>query len=136
MHFKVRATTKFSKARLRRAGSAPRTGLAKTRHQIFEAYCSKKSVARDHVRFLFDGQRINPESTPSEARRREPAAAFLTRPRAAQLEMEDGDSIDAMARAAARCGRAASAREGGLRRSCLTRFPVPSTQMEQVGGAV
>lgn len=59
----------------RRRGSAARAArraraLLKARRQIFEAYCSKKSVARDHVRFLFDGQRINPDSTPSEARGR------------------------------------------------------------------
>jgi hypothetical protein len=36
--------------------------------QIFEAYCTKKSLARDHVRFLFDGNRIQGTQTPSEVR--------------------------------------------------------------------
>ena len=36
--------------------------------QIFDAYCTKKSLARDHVRFLFDGNRIQGTQTPSEVR--------------------------------------------------------------------
>lgn len=58
VHFKVRMSTKFEK--------------------IFTAFCSKKSLDPSHVRFLFDGQRIQSTSTPAD------------------LEMEDGDSIDAM----------------------------------------
>mmetsp|Transcript_4029 Transcript_4029/g.18393 ORF Transcript_4029/g.18393 Transcript_4029/m.18393 type:complete len:93 (+) Transcript_4029:94-372(+) len=58
VHFKVRQTTKFEK--------------------IFTAFCSRKSLQPGAVRFLFDGQRINPTQTPQE------------------LDMEDGDSIDAM----------------------------------------
>eukprot|EP00740_Mantoniella_antarctica_P006241 CAMPEP_0181363246 /NCGR_PEP_ID=MMETSP1106-20121128/8588_1 /TAXON_ID=81844 /ORGANISM="Mantoniella antarctica, Strain SL-175" /LENGTH=93 /DNA_ID=CAMNT_0023477555 /DNA_START=41 /DNA_END=322 /DNA_ORIENTATION=- len=58
VHFKVRQTTKFQK--------------------IFDAFCSRKALSSDSVRFLFDGQRINPNMTPKD------------------LEMEDGDSIDAM----------------------------------------
>jgi hypothetical protein len=38
--------------------------------QIFDAYCSKKSLTRDNVRFLFDGQRINPTSSPLDVRAR------------------------------------------------------------------
>jgi hypothetical protein len=38
--------------------------------QIFEAYCTKKSLSRDHVRFLFDGQRIKDTATPNEVRAR------------------------------------------------------------------
>mmetsp|Transcript_5941 Transcript_5941/g.26295 ORF Transcript_5941/g.26295 Transcript_5941/m.26295 type:complete len:93 (+) Transcript_5941:62-340(+) len=58
VHFKVRQTTKFEK--------------------IFTAFCSRKSLQPGAVRFLFDGQRINPTQTPQD------------------LDMEDGDSIDAM----------------------------------------
>merc|ERR1712060_419661 len=55
-HFKVKMTTPFTK--------------------IFDAYCSKKSMDKGQVRFLFDGQRINPPATPQE------------------MDMEDGDTID------------------------------------------
>ena len=40
--------------------------------RVIDEYCKRCSVARDQVRFLFDGQRVNFESTPKE------------------LEMEDG----------------------------------------------
>lgn len=43
------------------------------RAQIFDAYVAKKSIARNQVRFLFDGQRINPTQTPAEARRSRPS---------------------------------------------------------------
>ena len=46
--------------------------------RVIDEYCKRCSVARDQVRFLFDGQRVNFESTPNE------------------LEMEDGDTIDCM----------------------------------------
>ena len=36
--------------------------------QIFDAYCSKKSLDRSHVRFLFDGNRINGNQTPQDVR--------------------------------------------------------------------
>jgi hypothetical protein len=42
--------------------------LAPGTPQIFDAYCSKKSLTRDNVRFLFDGQRINPTSSPLDVR--------------------------------------------------------------------
>lgn len=58
VHFKVKMTTKFEK--------------------IFNAFCSRKALQPDAVRFLFDGSRINPNQTPKD------------------LDMEDGDSIDAM----------------------------------------
>ena len=82
MHFKVRPGTKFEKARARGAAprdSAPRGGpraLTSTAAapQIFDAYCTKKSLARDHVRFLFDGNRIQGTQTPAEVRRFGPRA--------------------------------------------------------------
>jgi small ubiquitin-related modifier len=58
VHFKVKKNTKFSK--------------------IFDAYCNKKSLAKDQLRFLQDGVRINGDTTPEE------------------LDMEDGDCIEAM----------------------------------------
>ena len=36
--------------------------------QIFNAFCSRKSLQPGAVRFLFDGQRINPHQTPKEVR--------------------------------------------------------------------
>ena len=58
VHFKVKRATTFGK--------------------IFDAYCTKKHLPRDHVRFQFDGNRIFDVQTPQE------------------MEMEDGDSVDAM----------------------------------------
>ena len=45
---------------------------------MFDAYCTKNSLARDHMRYIFDGNRIQGSQTPAE------------------LEMEDGDTIVAM----------------------------------------
>ncbi|GJN35069.1 hypothetical protein PR202_gb23802 [Eleusine coracana subsp. coracana] len=42
------------------------------------AYCDRQSVDMKAMVFLFDGRRLNSEQTPD------------------QLEMEDGDEIDAM----------------------------------------
>lgn len=58
VHFKVKPHTKFEK--------------------VMSAYCQKKGMDIAHVRFLFDGERIRKEQTPSE------------------IGMEDGDSIDAV----------------------------------------
>lgn len=57
MVFKVKPTTKFEK--------------------ILNAFCNKKSVAYEAVRFVFDGTRVNPQSSPED------------------LGMDDGDTIDA-----------------------------------------
>jgi small ubiquitin-related modifier len=45
---------------------------------VFKAYCAKKAVSEDGVRFLFDGSRLTKQQTPED------------------LEMEDGDSIECM----------------------------------------
>lgn len=37
------------------------------------AYCSKKSIATDQVRFLFDGTRLNGEQTPEDVRPQPPS---------------------------------------------------------------
>lgn len=47
--------------------------------KLMAAYCQKMGVANpSSVRFVFDGQRVNPESTPSD------------------LDMEDDDVIDVL----------------------------------------
>eukprot|EP00798_Chlamydomonas_sp_ICE-L_P027020 gene27020-2247_t len=56
--FKVKPTTKFSK--------------------IIDAYCAKKAIDSSTIRFMFDGNRIQKDSTPQE------------------LEMEDSDIVDAL----------------------------------------
>ncbi|KAG2494930.1 hypothetical protein HYH03_006865 [Edaphochlamys debaryana] len=56
VHFKVKMKTRLEK--------------------VFNAYCNKKGVDTNSVRFLFDGTRVNGSSTPEE------------------LGMEDGDCID------------------------------------------
>ncbi|WIA14529.1 hypothetical protein OEZ85_003048 [Tetradesmus obliquus] len=56
VHFKVKSHTKLEK--------------------VMKAYCDKKAIEQTAVRFVFDGQRVNPQSTPQN------------------LGMEDGDIID------------------------------------------
>ncbi|PNH08074.1 Ubiquitin-like protein pmt3/smt3 [Tetrabaena socialis] len=56
VHFKVKSKTRLEK--------------------VFNAYCGKKGMSPDTVRFLFDGSRLTPDQTPEA------------------LAMEDGDSID------------------------------------------
>eukprot|EP00823_Brevimastigomonas_motovehiculus_P005231 TRINITY_DN373_c0_g3_i1.p1 TRINITY_DN373_c0_g3~~TRINITY_DN373_c0_g3_i1.p1 ORF type:complete len:126 (-),score=50.65 TRINITY_DN373_c0_g3_i1:402-779(-) len=46
--------------------------------KVMSAYCKKVGAEQDTVRFLFDGKRVRPESTPEE------------------LGMEDEDEVDAM----------------------------------------
>eukprot|EP00276_Gloeochaete_wittrockiana_P004558 CAMPEP_0184655112 /NCGR_PEP_ID=MMETSP0308-20130426/12735_1 /TAXON_ID=38269 /ORGANISM="Gloeochaete witrockiana, Strain SAG 46.84" /LENGTH=91 /DNA_ID=CAMNT_0027091387 /DNA_START=30 /DNA_END=305 /DNA_ORIENTATION=+ len=46
--------------------------------RLFDSYCSRLSVSPSAIRFLFNGQRIQPDQTPKE------------------LEMEDNDVIDAV----------------------------------------
>mmetsp|Transcript_31201 Transcript_31201/g.79545 ORF Transcript_31201/g.79545 Transcript_31201/m.79545 type:complete len:93 (+) Transcript_31201:163-441(+) len=50
----------------------PHTKLGK----VFSAYCQKKSLQNDAVRFLFEGNRVLDDQTPE------------------QLDMEDGDHLD------------------------------------------
>ncbi|RDX71401.1 Small ubiquitin-related modifier 1, partial [Mucuna pruriens] len=46
--------------------------------KLMNAYCDRQSVDMNSIAFLFDGRRLRAEQTPEE------------------LEMEDGDEIDAM----------------------------------------
>ncbi|WOG95040.1 hypothetical protein DCAR_0314342 [Daucus carota subsp. sativus] len=46
--------------------------------KLMTAYCDRQSVELNSIAFLFDGRRLRAEQTPDE------------------LEMEDGDEIDAM----------------------------------------
>ncbi|CAL5390398.1 unnamed protein product [Camellia sinensis] len=46
--------------------------------KLMNAYCDRQSVEFNSIAFLFDGRRLRAEQTPDE------------------LEMEDGDEIDAM----------------------------------------
>ncbi|KAK4762258.1 hypothetical protein SAY87_030142 [Trapa incisa] len=46
--------------------------------KLMNAYCDRQSVEMNSIVFLFDGRRLRAEQTPDE------------------LEMEDGDEIDAM----------------------------------------
>jgi small ubiquitin-related modifier len=50
------------------------TPLAK----LMDTYCQRMGLSRNSIRFLFEGSRLQDQQTPKE------------------LEMEDGDSIDAM----------------------------------------
>mmetsp|Transcript_5873 Transcript_5873/g.10176 ORF Transcript_5873/g.10176 Transcript_5873/m.10176 type:complete len:109 (-) Transcript_5873:353-679(-) len=56
VHFKVKLTTKFDK--------------------IFNAFCEKRGISREHTRFIFDGNRLTGQQTPKD------------------LEMEDEDCIE------------------------------------------
>lgn len=101
VHFKVKMTTKFEKVRVRRAPdpdrvlypSTPRPSETTAEHvadrrtwplalpsrQIFNAFCSRKALQPDAVRFLFDGSRINPNQTPKDVRCATRPAASLPR---------------------------------------------------------
>jgi hypothetical protein len=46
--------------------------------KLIDAYCQRQSKSPDSIRFLYDGQRIQPEATPED------------------LEMENNDIIDAV----------------------------------------
>ena len=46
--------------------------------KLMKAFCNRNGVASNSVRFLFDGNRVNPTQTPQD------------------LDMEDGDVIDVM----------------------------------------
>ncbi|KAF9348285.1 dolichyl-phosphate-mannose-protein mannosyltransferase pmt3 [Mortierella sp. NVP85] len=46
--------------------------------KLMEAYCERQGKSSNSLRFLYDGERIQPTNTPND------------------LEMEDGDSIDVM----------------------------------------
>jgi small ubiquitin-related modifier len=46
--------------------------------KVFDAYCSKKAITAASIKFLFDGNRIQADETPS------------------QLDMADGDIVDAL----------------------------------------
>lgn len=58
VHFKVRSSTKFQK--------------------VFEAFCQRRGLEVNSVRFLFDGERLRADQSPDD------------------YDMEDGDCIDAM----------------------------------------
>jgi len=45
---------------------------------VFDAYCQRKALQLNSVRFIFDGARLKGEQTPDD------------------YEMEDGDCIEAM----------------------------------------
>ncbi|CAM6114627.1 unnamed protein product [Calypogeia fissa] len=49
-----------------------------TLRKLMNAYCERQSVDASSIAFLFDGRRLRAEQTPAE------------------LDMEDGDEIDAM----------------------------------------
>jgi hypothetical protein len=49
-----------------------------TLKKLMHAYCDRQSVDPQSIAFLFDGRRLRAEQTPAE------------------LDMEDGDEIDAM----------------------------------------
>ncbi|KAI7881895.1 ubiquitin-like protein [Lichtheimia hyalospora FSU 10163] len=46
--------------------------------KLMDAYCERQGKSADSVRFLYDGERVQPSDTPQK------------------LEMEDGDAIDVM----------------------------------------
>ncbi|CAF2072146.1 hypothetical protein F2Q70_00035172 [Brassica cretica] len=58
--------------------------------KLMNAYCDRQSVDMNAIAFLFDGRRLRAEQTPDE------------------LDMEDGDEIDAMLHQTGGCG------DGGL----------------------
>ena len=73
VHFKIKKSTRFEKVGFglaRRAGGRARP-RARCRRltcfhplQVFDAYCAKKSIEPNTVKFLFDGSRVQKEDTP------------------------------------------------------------------------
>merc|ERR1711939_990468 len=53
--------------------------------KLMTAYCERQGQEMASLEFLFDGDRVRPENTPAD------------------LEMEDGDSIDAMVKQVGGC---------------------------------
>jgi hypothetical protein len=68
-YFKVKAKTKMSKVRrqppAKIRASAPISRSTATR-QVFDAYAQRKGVEPHALRFLIDGERINPTQSPQE----------------------------------------------------------------------
>nr|VDD55447.1 unnamed protein product [Brassica oleracea] len=58
--------------------------------KLMNAYCDRQSVDMSSIAFLFDGRRLRAEQTPDE------------------LDMEDGDEIDAMLHQTGGCGSGAA----------------------------
>ncbi|KAF4651796.1 Small ubiquitin- modifier 1 [Perkinsus olseni] len=54
--------------------------------KLMDAYCTREGLPSDGVRFLYDGERINRDSTPQE------------------LDMQDQDEIDALVEQTGGCG--------------------------------
>lgn len=70
--------------------------------QVFDAYAQRKGVDAHALRFLIDGERINPNQSPAEVSDDEswnkmnaPLPLFLSFS-LVQLELEDQDQIDCM----------------------------------------
>lgn len=98
------------------ARAAPQVKKTTPLRKVMEAFCERKGYNPSHYRFIFDGERIQPDDTPEglgERRARvrpcaaglrpAPLSLSLTRallPRARSLSwpagMEDNDTIDAM----------------------------------------
>jgi small ubiquitin-related modifier len=65
--------------------------------KLMDAYCQRQAKSSDSIRFLYDGARVMPDSTPEEVHRpynhtidSNPSHLSLV-----QMEMEDNDIIDA-----------------------------------------
>lgn len=54
--------------------------------KLMDAYCQREGLPVDGVRFLYDGERVNRDQTPEE------------------LDMQDGDEIDALVEQTGGCG--------------------------------
>lgn len=65
--FKVKKTTKMQKVR-RGLLCVLGGSLFWIRCQIFDAYAQRRGVAPGSLRFMIDGERLNPENTPKMVR--------------------------------------------------------------------
>lgn len=63
--------------------------------KLMDAYCQRQSVDHNSIRFLYDGQRIQPEQTPKEVALCE-CVYLVSSVSSLQLEMDDNDIIDAV----------------------------------------
>jgi len=77
VHFKIKRNTQLKK--------------------LMQAYCDRQGFQMTNIRFMFDGNHIGPDTTPSEVSITYCIPLVVTKPTNAfvlQLEMEDEDTIE------------------------------------------
>jgi hypothetical protein len=74
VYFKIKRTTQLKK--------------------LMDAFCERQGKATTSVRFLFDGQRVNPTDNPETVSVTEHTGNNRTDAPISQLDMQDGDTLE------------------------------------------